>query len=1117
MVTRPLTGAAISQPSHSNRRKTAAGRRNIWDVIRKIKAAGGNVCMVDPSLHAGWKEGIEGPVTSSGERANIIPSVESGLAETQIWDETFDYGSTPELQAVWDSQYSTGADIQAFVMNSGNARAANGSVSGVWARGIRDITSDVTKGKLYRLDVTCSPSSGNAGFAVRIGDRTNGAGTNWYYEELGMDDTVTSYSIFFVPQFNPTTYTSVYLSLYSSNTLVDYVDYLQVTLTEIECYPFSQPASSAGTGLDWHPASGARSPYFHMEGGIVYTEGLWSATSPSHIAMIAAHSPEASLVEGRITMSMDCPSTVDYLAMSYHHSDKAWTPGARLENNDVLDVHPGECHGYVDPSEVIVQTVVNCLSGTAEDEDIEIRQNGWVTSHMIGSEFIENGLTTLSLCGSFSNRTAIVKAEDVHFYGGIWVSDYEMTEEDIAICEQYFARRGNVQLKDDFHPNNELFKTGADGILVNLSDPRSVIWTDFNDSDGGAATHDDTVAMVVADIAGNFAETEILSDDFSSYADTAALEAVWQGWHGNGAGATIEYDDAVTLDNGKLKIDNNGGDYSRAVYTLAGLTVGKTYRIDIDVHAVQNTTAQFRMQSQNANGDNGSPNIQFSGGVGAGTHTIYTPGNATTMYLTFMVKDATVDASYAIWINSITVTEIDAIMFYQLTAANRPTLKVAGPRKWLSLDGTTDTLVSRDVTLPSYSTWGAGYMPDTVNDDNTMFMEHGPDGTSNDGWTFDLEAATRSTDVRRTTNHYSQGEGGNEPYCTKNKPAWHSASYNPGFLPSVDFGLAMDGKIREIAAVTGTDVGDSNVTDQLFIGSRNQASKFVKGSIFGWYMTRAPITENRFNLDMWLRKHTIEVPDGWVPTDATSGMEWFLDIQDQSTMFAGGLNDDVPITADTTLGRIRNKGDLGGYAYQASGGAKGTFKQNVSRFGKTINLIDNSVGDYMIMGTGAGVDDWLPNALPCVISCLVRMSTSSASNSVTGSQTDTSNNRCLFYFTNGGDIRYAMGDMASYKQYTADIRYGPEPITFIWDGARATIYRRGKAFYDVAHAVTGGATTNVQHFLGHNNGNPVSQLDGNMYQFCMQTGTLPEPIEMYWLHEYMMKVADLWLGRQKNE
>tara|TARA_R110002020_G_scaffold15555_35_gene55424 strand:- start:3310 stop:6429 length:3120 start_codon:yes stop_codon:yes gene_type:complete len=113
------------------------------------------------------------------------------------------------------------------------------------------------------------------------------------------------------------------------------------------------------------------------------------------------------------------------------------------------------------------------------------------------------------------------------------------------------------------------------------------------------------------------------SDDFSGYADTAALLAVWEEADAGDASTTI------TLEGEAIRVANVGTKYGVARTSITGLTVGATYTVTATIDAMTAPYARVDVFSAPSNGVTGTVLQATTTGVHSGTFI----ASATTMWL----------------------------------------------------------------------------------------------------------------------------------------------------------------------------------------------------------------------------------------------------------------------------------------------------------------------------------------------------------------------------------------------------------------------------------------------------------------------------------------------------
>ena len=175
-----------------------------------------------------------------------------------------------------------------------------------------------------------------------------------------------------------------------------------------------------------------------------------------------------------------------------------------------------------------------------------------------------------------------------------------------------------------------------------------------------------TLAEVMA------AQVPVLNDDFSSYADTAALMAA--GWT-QGANTTL------TLETGtKIRVANVGTVNGLATKAITGLIVGRRYRIEATVLAISAGFARMGAWI--------TPAIQqLAQRSTPGQMVASFVATATTMYIPLWNRDDT--NAYSEW-GDVSVKQIPGYHRVQATGTSMPKYKTDGTLRWLLYDGTDD-------------------------------------------------------------------------------------------------------------------------------------------------------------------------------------------------------------------------------------------------------------------------------------------------------------------------------------------------------------------------------------------------------------------------------------------
>lgn len=184
-------------------------------------------------------------------------------------------------------------------------------------------------------------------------------------------------------------------------------------------------------------------------------------------------------------------------------------------------------------------------------------------------------------------------------------------------------------------------------------------------------------------------QTPLLWDDFSEYADTAAMFAA--GWIDAHTGAGI-----TELANGRLVCLNVGSGLNTggACYPI-DVVAGHFYRIKFTL-AVAAGGPGKRVGITNDTIRPGGGNLLNSTGTTTGTFTRFFRATETrTMYLHFFNQDS--DGVRGEW-DDISVIEIPGNHAIQATTAARPTYRDIGGVRYLESDGVDDAL---NITLPA--------------------------------------------------------------------------------------------------------------------------------------------------------------------------------------------------------------------------------------------------------------------------------------------------------------------------------------------------------------------------------------------------------------------------------
>jgi len=155
--------------------------------------------------------------------------------------------------------------------------------------------------------------------------------------------------------------------------------------------------------------------------------------------------------------------------------------------------------------------------------------------------------------------------------------------------------------------------------------------------------------------------------------------------------------------------------------------------------------------------------------------------------------------------------------------AKRPIRKASerNSRDVVLFDGSNDCLIVPDLWLPSY--FSVFIVQSSVVANNTKFwIEHGSDSTTNSGFSFQGVNST-SWSIRRSSN-YHYGLSGNSD--------WIGSGWSLGsFIYNGTGYVYKNGSLISSQSSSGSSLSSSIITDVLNIGSRNQSSLFLNGSI----------------------------------------------------------------------------------------------------------------------------------------------------------------------------------------------------------------------------------------------------------------------------------------------
>lgn len=175
------------------------------------------------------------------------------------------------------------------------------------------------------------------------------------------------------------------------------------------------------------------------------------------------------------------------------------------------------------------------------------------------------------------------------------------------------------------------------------------------------------------------AQVPVLNDDFSSYADTAALMAA--GWT-QGANTTL------TLETGtKIRVANVGTVNGLATKAITGLIVGRRYRIEATVLAISAGFARMGAWT--------TPAIQqLAERSTPGQMVASFVATATTMYIPLWNRNDT--NAYSEW-GDVSVKEIPGYHRTQATGTSMPKYKTDGTLHWLLYDGSDDGNVTPSI------------------------------------------------------------------------------------------------------------------------------------------------------------------------------------------------------------------------------------------------------------------------------------------------------------------------------------------------------------------------------------------------------------------------------------
>jgi hypothetical protein len=177
----------------------------------------------------------------------------------------------------------------------------------------------------------------------------------------------------------------------------------------------------------------------------------------------------------------------------------------------------------------------------------------------------------------------------------------------------------------------------------------------------------------------------------------------------------------------------------------------------------------------------------------------------------------------------------------QATGSKKPTYKasIQNGRPAVRFDGVDDALKVSSITLPTFFTiFVAGRFTNAA----PMFVEQSADANANDGFYFYGNNGNIAV-IRRTSAHSANGAAN-----------WMgSTAAIVGLTYDGTHAVRRNGADVTITGTAGTTRPNSNVTADLFLGSRNEASIFSSGDFFEILIYGSPLSSaDRLRVETYL-------------------------------------------------------------------------------------------------------------------------------------------------------------------------------------------------------------------------------------------------------------------------
>jgi hypothetical protein len=176
------------------------------------------------------------------------------------------------------------------------------------------------------------------------------------------------------------------------------------------------------------------------------------------------------------------------------------------------------------------------------------------------------------------------------------------------------------------------------------------------------------------------AQAPVFDEDYSSYADDAALQAAY----------TLSANAGLTLSNGAARLENLTASTNWA-YRLFTTVVGRMYRVTATKKTASPTLAARVGIATAANATNLGV-MQFSAGSAEQTLTIVFTATGTTTYMNLLTNNGTINLF--VEFDDIVIKEIPGYHRVQATPSQAPKYKTDGTLHWLLYDGTDDGAVT---------------------------------------------------------------------------------------------------------------------------------------------------------------------------------------------------------------------------------------------------------------------------------------------------------------------------------------------------------------------------------------------------------------------------------------